>query len=29
MKTYSTILVEKTALPSIQESLALGKHILE
>ncbi|GAK49057.1 hypothetical protein U14_00275 [Candidatus Moduliflexus flocculans] len=29
MKTYSTILIEKSALPSIQESLALGKRILE
>lgn len=26
---YSTILVERAALPSIQESLALGKRILE
>ncbi len=26
---YSTILVERAALPSIQESLALGRRILE
>ena len=29
MKKDATILVERTALPSIQESLALGRRILE
>lgn len=29
MSSYATILVEKHALPSVQESITLGKQILE
>jgi len=29
MAPYATIMIEKHALPSVQESIAIGKHVLE